>query len=199
MTDASGRPALRGFLLGTGAAATVALLGFFVSRAAAGRAPAGSMTGTVSPSAPAAVADSEVERLQEAIGRNPDDIEARLDLARAFLGRDDLMQVFDQTRAVLDRSPGHPRALTYQALVRMEMGQLETAERMLRQALAVEPDFVDAYIHLSLVHARGGRLDEAEADVEEAVRRHPDKAEMLSGLRVQLKSEARLAPARCPP
>ena len=36
---------------------------------------------------------------------------------------------------VLQKQPGHPRALSYQALVRLAMGQGDVAEKMLKQAL----------------------------------------------------------------
>ena len=39
------------------------------------------------------------------------------------------MGVFDQTQAVLEKQPRHARALSYQALVRLAMGQADRRRR----------------------------------------------------------------------
>jgi tetratricopeptide (TPR) repeat protein len=107
--------------------------------------------------------------LKAAVRQSPDDIEARLDLAREHLSRQDMMEVWNETKAVLERSPGEPRALSYQALVRLAMGQGEVAEKMLREALARKPDFVEGHVHLAIVLSRIGKVDEARNTIERAV------------------------------
>jgi cytochrome c-type biogenesis protein CcmH len=188
--------ALKGFLWGTASAGAIALLLFLASRSATEREEGGSLTGEVPGGGPGAAAedDAELARLRQAVERNPDDLEGRLALARAALTRQDMMTVFDQTRAVLEREPEHARALSYQALVRLAMGQADTAEGMLRQALAAEPDLIEGYVHLSLVHLRQGRLDAAQADIEEAARRHPPQATRLRALWAEMKAQAAEAP-----
>jgi cytochrome c-type biogenesis protein CcmH len=190
------RSALKGFLWGTASAGMLALLLFLVSRSATEREAGGSVTGEV-PGGPGAAADEDAElaRMRQAVERSPDDLEGRMALARAALARQDMMTVFDQTRAVLERQPGHPRALSYQALVRLAMGQAETAEGMLKEALATDPDLLEGYVHLSLVHLRQGRADAAEADIEEAARRHPPQAPRLRALWAEMKAQAAAAPA----
>ena len=93
----------------------------------------------------------------------PDDLEARLALARDHLAQQDLMAVWNDTQFVLEREPGNPRALSYQALVRLAMGQADVAETMLKQAMAAAPDLLDAHLHLAVVYARTGRDAQAEA------------------------------------
>jgi cytochrome c-type biogenesis protein CcmH len=115
-------------------------------------------------------------------------------LARAALGRQDMMVVFEQTRAVLQKEPRHARALSYQALVRLAMGQADTAEAMLRQALESDPDLLEGYIHLSLVHLRQGKLDAAEKAIEEAARRHPSNAARLRSLWAEMRAQGEAAP-----
>jgi tetratricopeptide repeat protein len=104
------------------------------------------------------------------------------------------MVVYDQTRAVLEKQPRHPRALSYQALVRLAMGQADTAEKMLRQALEVDPNLLEGYLHLALVHLRQGRLDAADADIQEAARRSPEHAARLRSLWAQMKAQAESSP-----
>jgi tetratricopeptide (TPR) repeat protein len=186
------RAALKGFLWGTGSAAAVALLLFLVSRSATEREAGGSLTGEVPDSAPAGGA--EMAQLQEAVRTNPDDLAARMALARQALAQQDMMTVYDQTRAVLEKQPGHALALAYQSLVRLAMGQADQAERMLGDALESDPDLLEGYIHLSLVHLRQGRLEAAEKDIDEAARRHPAQAPRLRALWSEMRAQAEQAP-----
>lgn len=196
------RAAWKGFLWGTGSAAAIGLLLFLASRSATQREEGGSLTGEIpgrsseggGPGAPAAGADAEMAQLQAAVQRNPDDVEARMALARAALSRQDMMVVYDQTRAVLEKEPRHARALSYQALVRLAMGQADAAESMLRQALTTEPDLLEGYIHLSLVHLRQGRTGAAEKDIEEAARRNPAHAPRLRALWAEMRAQSESAP-----
>jgi cytochrome c-type biogenesis protein CcmH len=187
------RAAMKGFLWGTGSAAAVALLLFLVSRSATEREAGGSVSGEVS-GTPTGAPDAETARLQQAVASNPGDLEARMALARHALAQQDMMTVYDQTRAILEKEPGHARALSYQALVRLAMGQAEVAERMLGEALKNDPDLLEGYIHLSLVHLRQGRLDAAEKDIEDAARRHPTEAARLRGLWADMRAQTESAP-----
>lgn len=190
---APSRPALRGFLWGTGSAAALGLLLYFVSESARPRDEAATVTGNTPMSRPApetAQGGGESE-LKAAVARNPGDVEARLDLARVYLGRQDMMGVWRETQEVLAKSPGHPRALTYQSLVRLAMGQPEVALDMLKKALRAEPNLLEGYIHLSLVYTRMGRAKESDEAIAEAIRRFPDQAAMLR----QVQEEIRSAPA----
>jgi tetratricopeptide (TPR) repeat protein len=179
--------AMRGFVWGAGSMAALALLMALVWQSARPREEGGSVTGSLPQSA--AVPDAEEARLREALARNPDDIEARLELARLYLSRQDMMAVFGETKYVLERHPGHPQALGYQALVRLAMGQADVAVGMLKQALAAAPDYFEGYVHLMLVYVRMGRPSDAEAAVEEAAGRFPQQAERLRALLAEMKAQ----------
>jgi len=180
---------LRGFLWGVGSMAALGALFFLVWQSARPREEGGSVTGNMPREAASPAADAEEARLRETIARNPDDVEARLDLARVYLSRQDMMSVFGETKYVLERAPGQPRALAYQALVRLAMGQSDLALDMLKRALQTSPDFFEGYIHLMLVHMRMGRVAEAEATAAVAARRFPEQAEMLRGVLAQMKQD----------
>jgi cytochrome c-type biogenesis protein CcmH len=184
------RPALRGFLWGTGSIVAIGLLLFAVSRSATERGAGGSVTGTAGPMAASggtAAPTADEAAARAAVERNPDDVEARLALVRAHLQRDDMMAVWSETQEILKRVPGEPRALSYQALVRLAMGQPEIAHDMLQQALQAAPDLLEAYINLALVQTRMGDLTAAQATIDEATRRHPDRAALLADLFQQMQ------------
>jgi tetratricopeptide (TPR) repeat protein len=172
--------AMRGFLWGTATASAVGLLLFFVWRAAAPREEGGSLTGTAGRLSTAEPGDAPA---------GSDDIEARLTQAREHLGQQDLMGVWNDTQFVLQRQPGNPRALSYQALVRLAMGQADVAEAMLKRAMATAPDLIDAHLHLAIVYARSGRKAQAESTLQAAMTRFPEHRGNLEALMQQLRQE----------
>ena len=187
--------ALRGFLWGTGTMAVLGLLLFFVSRSADERREGGSVTGNLPrEDQRPAEDDAGLARLEAAVQRSPRDVEARLTLASRYLARQDLMAVWNHTKAVLEIVPGEPRALGYQALVRLAMGQGDVAEQMLKQALAARPDFIEGHLHLAIVYEQTGRPREADAVIDEAIRRFPEEAGTLRRLRDEIRATAANVP-----
>jgi hypothetical protein len=188
----AGSPALRGFLWGTGTMGAVALLLFLVFQAATPRKEGEGLTGTTPTfgASAAAPADPEEAALQAAIAKDPANVEARLDLARALLGRQHMMGVWEQTEAVLKEAPGHPRAVSYQALVRVAMGQPEIALGMLRQTVSASPEYIEPHLHLALVQLRVGEVKEAEATMAAAQKRFPEQAPMLKRLMAEMRQRA---------
>jgi tetratricopeptide (TPR) repeat protein len=180
---------LRGFLWGAGSMAGLALLLFFVTQSAKERSEGGSLTGNLPGEQPAAAgSDAELERARAEVARKPDDVDARLGLARLLLIRQDMMGVFNETQTVLQKSPGNPRALSYQSLVRLAMGQGPRAEAMLKEALAKDPDLLEGYIHLMLVYVRTTRNTDAEATLKLASARFPERAESLERLLGEMRA-----------
>ncbi len=200
----AGGGAGRGFLWGAASSAAVALLLFLVWRQAERRPEGGSLTGSVpggaQSGAPGAAAsgDERAAELRAIVARNPDDHDARLDLARQLLVKRDLMGVWNETQQVLERKPGHPRALTYQALVRLAMGQGDVAIGMLQQAIAAQPDLLEAHQNLAFVYASLGRTKEAEAAIAEAARRSPAEGQRLRQALAQFANERSLRVAAAP-
>ena len=182
--------ALRGFLWGAGTVAALALLLLFVSKSTSPREPRGSLTGAIDPAAAPAAAADEAAPLRERIRSHPDDVEARLDLARLAVSRADWTEVWEQTQRILELSPGNPEALSYQGLVHFAMGRPEEAIALLKQAQAAAPDLIDPYALLSLVYAKTGRMELAEATMQRAEERFPDRKPMLEQMLAQLRVQA---------
>ena len=195
---------LAGFFWGIGTATAIGGLLFFVSQASKERAPGGSVTGNApveqggggGEGGGAREGDAaEISGLEARVRQNPDDLDARLDLARLHLVREDMMAVFKETQAVLQRDATNPRALTYQSMVRLAMGQGDRAEEMLAQALQKDPDLLEAYLHLMFVYTRRGKPQQADATLKRAAARFPDRAPALRQLLAQMQASASEAPA----
>ncbi len=183
---AARRPAMVGFAWGAGSMLALALLGYFVMQAARPREEA--QQPQAMGQAPQPAVDPAVRALEQAVQKNPDDLKMRLQLAQAYLERENLMGVFEQTQYVLSKSPNDSRALTYQALVRMSMGQGPEAIEMLQQATKVDPNLLDAWVALAWVHTQGGKFKEAEQAMQEAMNRHPEDKGRLEEILKQMKA-----------
>lgn len=189
-------PTIKGFLWGAGSVAALAGLFYFVGQQSTPRQEGGSVTGAMQTATPQAQSqgqagqqapDPMVLQLEAAVQRDPENLQLRNDLAQAYLERDNLMAVFEQTKIVLEKSPNDSRALTFQGLVRMAMGESETALRMLQQATKINPNNLDGWVALAWVYAQSNRMTEAEATMNEAMKQSPKDRARLEQVFEQMK------------
>ena len=186
-------PTIKGFLWGAGSVAALAGLFYFVMQQSTPRQEGGSVTGAMQTATPQPQTqsgqqpDPMVLQLEAAVQRDPNNLQLRNDLAQAYLERDNLMAVFEQTKIVLEKSPNDSRALTFQGLVRMAMGESETALRMLQQATKVDPRNLDGWVALAWVYAQSNRMNEAEATMKEAMKQSPKDRARLEQVFEQMK------------
>jgi tetratricopeptide (TPR) repeat protein len=181
---------IRGFIWGAASVAVLGGIGWFVTEKATPK------TETTPPMASAPQAQSKqsdpaLQQIEAAVAKSPDDLEMRNQLAKAYLERENLMGVFDQTKYILARTPDDARALTYQALVRMSMGQRDPAAAMLQHALKSDPQLIDAYVALAWDDVQRGKTAEAEAQIAEAARRHPEQKQRLDEVLAKMKEQAK--------
>ena len=168
--------ALAGFLWGAGSVAALFLLGWYVTKSA-----------TPKTAAPTPVQQPQaIEQLEASVKSNPDDNEARIELAKAYLDRENLMGVFEQTTAVLAKNPNEPRAQTYQAIVRMAMGQQDQAKKLLDAATATDPKLTDAWVALAYLRLQQGDKGGASGAIEEAIKQHPEDEQRLRNILAQM-------------
>ncbi|MGZ5433251.1 MAG: tetratricopeptide repeat protein [Thermoanaerobaculia bacterium] len=193
-------PAMKGFLWGAGSFAALAGLAFLVMNQATPRQEGGSVTGDI-PMAQQQASQTNpiVMQLEAAVQKDPNNLQLRNDLAQAYLETDNLMAVFEQTKVVLAKSPTDSRALTFQALVRMAMGEAEAATQMLQQATKSDPRNLDAWVSLAWVYVQQKKLDEAEKMIAEAAKQSPNDKARLEDVFRQMKAQAAGAPAEPTP
>lgn len=189
-------PAVVGFFWGAGSMAALAGLVFLVFQMATPRQEGATVTGnTPMQTAPqqqqqAQAPDAALLQLEAAVQRDPNNLQLHNDLAQAYLERDNLMAVFEQTKLVLAKSPNDSRALTFQALVRMAMGDAQSAVRMLQQATQSNPKNLDAWVALAWVYAQQGNMKEAAAMIDEAKKQSPNDESRLAAVFQQMQTSA---------
>jgi tetratricopeptide (TPR) repeat protein len=187
---------IRGFLWGVASIAVIGGIAWFVTKNATPKTE-GTTGGTPMTSAPQSSpqqADAALQQIQAAVANKPDDLEMRNQLAKAYLERENLMGVFEQTQYILKRSPDNAQALTYQALVRMSMGQRDGAVEMLQRAIKSDPQLTDAYVALAWANVQSGKITEAEGLIADASRRHPDQQARLEEVLAKMKEQAKNPP-----
>jgi len=191
--------AIKGFAWGVGSVLVLVGIGWYVTQKAEPRPAAGMQQQAAPMQQPQQQADPEVQGIEAAVAQRPDDLVLRNQLARAYLDRENLMGVFEQTQYVLQRAPNDPQALTYQSLVRMAMGQADSAGAMLKQAIKSDPKFLDAYVALAWQQTSAGKSDDAAATIKAAQKEHPDQEARLADVLVKMREQAKAQPASLPP
>jgi tetratricopeptide (TPR) repeat protein len=183
---------IRGFIWGAASVAVLGGIGWFVTEKATPKTEsAPSPMASAPQSQQPQQSDPALQQIEAAVAKSPDDLEMRNQLAKAYLERENLMGVFEQTKYILARTPDDARALTYQALVRMSMGQRDPAAEMLQHAIKSDPQLLDAYVALAWDNVQRGKTAEAEAQIAEATRRHPEQKVRLDDVLAKMKEQAK--------
>ena len=187
--------AIRGFIWGAASVAVLGGIAWFVTEKATPRTETASpMASAPQPQSQQQRPDAALQQIEAAVAKSPDNLEMRNELAKAYLERENLMGVFEQTKYILARTPDDARALTYQALVRMSMGQRDGAAGMLQHAIKSDPQLIDAYVALAWDDIQSGKTAEAEAQIAEAARRHPEQKARLDDVLAKMKEQAKNPP-----
>jgi Tfp pilus assembly protein PilF len=187
-------PTIKGFIWGAASTAALFGLGYFVMQQSKPRQQGDELTGGIAqtqqqaPMAPAQ-ADAALQQLQAAAQAQPENLQLRNDLAQAYFERENLMEVFQQTKIVLAKEPDNSRALTLQALVRMTMGETDDATKMLQHATQSDPKNLDGWVALAWVYAQSNRMPDAERMIAEAGRQVPEQRARLANVFVQMKAQ----------
>lgn len=131
--------------------------------------------------------------------RDDTNVEAQLVQAKDAFARNDLMAAFEQTNSVLAKNPDEPRALTYNAVVRLSMGETEKASSMLERATQRDPKLLDAWVALAQARLHAGQPKEAAAAIEAAIAQHPEEEKRLRDVFATMQKPAAAMTADLPP
>ncbi len=206
--------ALKGFLWGVGSAAAIAGLVFFVVNQAKSRESGGSLTGGATIGGQSAAQpmqqqqgqgqrngqsngqpDPELQKLEAAVQASPDSIDARDNLAHAYLERSNMVAAFEQAQTVLTKAPADPRANTVQAIVRIAMGESEQASQQLEAATKSDPKLIDAWVALAWAYTQSGRDADADTAINSAVKQNPEQEARLREVLGKMRQQARIQAA----
>ncbi|HEV2721509.1 MAG TPA: hypothetical protein VG323_15920 [Thermoanaerobaculia bacterium] len=192
---------IKGFAWGAGSVLAIVGIFYFVSQSAK---PKEQMQ--ASSMAPASASqqqqqqqpDPALQSLEQAVQKTPNDLGLHTELAKAYLDREDMMRTYEQTQYVLERSPKDSRALTYQSIVRIAMGQVDSARQMLDTATKGDPDLIDAWVAMAWADTIQSKDAEAQKAIDEAAKRHPDQKERLSALLARMRQDQKATAAKLP-
>lgn len=113
------------------------------------------------PPAPPQAAEAEsatrVARLAAVVQDRPDDVPARLALARLLLQQQDLPAAGEQFDAIVEIDPGHAEALAYGGWVTVLTGDVPGGLARLDRAVEADHDYPDAHALRGLALMRAGQ------------------------------------------
>jgi len=182
--------AIKGFAWGAGSVVVIVAILYFVSQSAKPKEeamPQQQQASAMTPSSPQA--DPTLQSLEQAVAKTPDDLSLRTQLAKAYLDRENMMGTYEQTQYVLQRAPKDAKALTYQSIVRIAMGHVDSARQMLDVATKSDPDLLDAWVALAWADTIQNKDAEAQTAIEEGAKRHPDQRERLTTLLTRMRQD----------
>ncbi len=115
----------------------------------------------------------------------------RLSLVRALRLAGRLDEADEQLALLRSRSFSPSSVQLETALVARDRGDLDAAEKLLRQAADADPNSAEAMKNLGLIHERRKQWSEAVAAYREAIARQPGEAEGYNKLGVALRQAGR--------
>ncbi len=105
--------------------------------------------------------DKAIEAYQAALTQAPDDMQARVDLANARLGKGDADGAIREYRSALEWNPRDEQVHYGLGKLYNDKGSYERAVAELRRATALDPEFVDAWVSLGEVYEDKGLYEKA--------------------------------------
>ena len=178
------RPRARRVLTGMAALAAAAVGALLLVGALRPRAPGATVTGNTE----AAVSGAEAERraLDAAVTERPDDVAARLALARALLDSGNAAAAVQQFDEVAARDPSNAEARAYAGWIVHLAGLPDEGLRRVESAIAADPAFPDSYFFRAMMlRARNdgaGAADGFRRYLELAPRDAPLRADVEAAL-----------------
>jgi tetratricopeptide (TPR) repeat protein len=115
--------------------------------------------------------DDARRELTRAMELDPEDANIRLDLADIDLATDADLEAAELAVAVLAQTPEHRRAKEILGIARFKLGEIDEAQRVLSEALSLNPEPARVLYYLGRIAETKGRTGDAAARYREAAER----------------------------
>jgi tetratricopeptide (TPR) repeat protein len=125
--------------------------------------------------------DLAVRLFREGLDRDPDNLDARVSLARALYLSGNRKAAAEQLAEVLDRAPGHPLATFLRGVLYEEAGAREEAIAYFRATIDADPAHPGAHFYLANLLMQSGDFAEATHHYALSLRQDPDNVNARVG------------------
>jgi protein O-GlcNAc transferase len=98
-------------------------------------------------------------------------------------------------RAVLRKVPKHPVALHFLGISKIQEGQADKGIKLVREALRLRPDYVEAHYNLACALQALGRFDQAAAHYDKVLAFNPNNVDVQNNLGALLLEQKRFVEA----
>jgi tetratricopeptide (TPR) repeat protein len=168
-------PEIKGLLKGAAVVAFIALSFFILTRSTSERGegqgmtggqPGMTSTGSADPGVAPDLRPQDSARLQAArsgVAAAPESVDAQIELGFSLIEAEGWTEAFAVSEVILDRSPENPDGLVILGVVRLKMGQADSAADLFARALIADPEHLAALSYAGLVAIQEGDRDAARA------------------------------------
>jgi tetratricopeptide (TPR) repeat protein len=124
----------------------------------------------------------KIASCREAVLRAPDDPQAHIELAKAYLAADKAELALGELEIAAQLQPGSASIHHNLGYIHHYLGQDELAEKAFRRALECDAKFYQASLALAWLLERRRSLDEAIQIIEESLQHSPDSEDLYDAL-----------------
>jgi tetratricopeptide (TPR) repeat protein len=113
------------------------------------------------------------ERAEQLLKKDPNSVDARVLLANAYAGQQDIQASLQEMQGAIDLAPGKPETYLNMAVLQLSAKKTEQAEQSFRKAVELDPKSLTAALALGNFCASQRRWAEAEQQFRHAVELEP--------------------------
>ena len=126
--------------------------------------------------------DRAIAGLESVVELDPSLVQADLLLVLSYMHEGAFDKAMDAAMALVEKRPNDPVPLTLLGGAYEGKGDLASARAQFERALALEPDFVPAELHLARLDVKAGEVEQARARYAAILERHPTELNALMRL-----------------
>ncbi len=121
--------------------------------------------------------------------------EDQLQSLMKFYSKGQLQQALKQAKTLIQQFPRSPILYNFKGAALKGLGHLDLSIDAYKKALAIKPDYAEAYYNMGNALKKHGRLDEAIEAYSKALTIKPDKADAYKNMGSALKEQGQLEEA----